>query len=149
MPHPRGGTALEHQIASLKDEGVDVVVSLLEEQEISWLELEKEKEICRKYHITYLNFPIVDRNTPDSFEDVYKFTRKLRSYYDVNKKIACHCYAGIGRSSLIAACLLILQGMPVKEIFAEISRARGFPVPDTPAQLEWAHEFAEKFGNGK
>ncbi len=147
MPKPNGGGLLENEIISLKNAGVDVLVSMLEDHEIERFELELEKEICRKNHITYLNFPILDRNLPDSFEDVYKFVQKLSKYYEVNKKIAFHCFAGIGRSSLIACCLLVLQGMEVDDIFLQISRARGFSVPDTQDQLEWAYTFAEKFGD--
>lgn len=149
MPRPRGGELLEDEIISLKNSGVDVLVSMLEYHEISGLGLEQEEDFCKKYAITYLNFPIVDRNIPKSFEDVYKFVQKLSRYYEVNKKIACHCFAGIGRSSLIACCLLILTGMDVDETFQKISKARGFSVPDTQAQIDWAYKFAEKFGESR
>jgi protein-tyrosine phosphatase len=43
---------------------------------------------------------------------------------------------GIGRSALIAACLLKSQGIGVDEAFAMIARARGFSVPDTEEQRE-------------
>ena len=119
---------------------------MLEDHEIERFELELEKDICRKNHITYLNFPILDRNLPESFEDVHKFVQKLSKYSEVNKKIAFHCFAGIGRSSLIACCLMILQGVDVDDAFSQISDARGFPVPNTPTQIEWAYSFAEKFG---
>ncbi len=145
MPRPRGFEMLEYEIKSLKDSGVDVIVSMLEDHEISRLGLENEKFYCRQNLITYLNFPIVDRNLPESFEDVYKFVKKLSAYYEVNKKIAVHCFAGIGRSSLIVCCLLVLKGMDVDEAFTKISNARGFPVPDTQEQIEWAYNFAEKF----
>lgn len=147
MPKPNGGVMLEGEILSLKNAGVDVLVSMLEDHEIERFELELEKEICRKNHITYLNFPILDRNLPESFDDVYKFVQKLSKYAEANKKIAFHCFAGIGRSSLIACCLMILQGTTVDDAFSQISKARSFPVPDTQAQLEWAYAFAEKFEN--
>ena len=147
MPKPNGGQFLEDEIFSLKEQGVDVLVSMLEDHEIERFELEQEKVFCSKNLITYLNFPILDRNLPESFEDVHKFVKKLSRYSEVNKKIAFHCFAGIGRSSLIACCLMVLQGMDVDEAFSQISDARGFPVPDTQAQLEWVYTFAEKFGN--
>ncbi len=147
MPKPDGGIFLENQIISLKDEGVDVLVSMLEDHEITRFELEKEELYCKQNAITYLNFPILDRNIPESFEDVHKFVQKLSKYYEVNKRIACHCFAGIGRSSLIACCLLVLDGMDVDDAFTKISEARGFPVPDTQQQIEWAYTFAEKFGD--
>lgn len=145
MPRPNGGRMLENEIVSLKEAGVDVIVSMLEKKEISSLGLENEKFYCKKNLITYLNFPITDHGLPESFEDVYKFVRKLSAYYEVNKKIAFHCFAGIGRSSLIACCLLVLKGMSVDEAFLQISNARGYRVPDTQEQLDWAYQFAEKY----
>ena len=94
-----------------------------------------------------MNFPIQDHSVPESFEDVHKFVRKVSAYYDVNRKIAFHCYAGIGRSSLIACCLLVLQGVSVDDAFSQISDARGYNVPDTQEQLEWAYQFEEMFGD--
>lgn len=147
MPKPFGGAKLEDEIVSFKNAGVDVLVSILEDHEIERFELQREKELCHKHQITYLNFPILDRNLPESFEDVHKFVLRLSAYSEVNKKIAFHCFAGIGRSSLIACCLLVLQEVSVDDAFLKISKARGFPVPDTQAQLEWAYTFAEKFGD--
>ena len=92
MPKPDGGKSLAGEIASLKEQGVDVLVSMLEDHEIERFELEQEKEICRKNHITYLNFPILDRNLPESFEDVHKFVQNLSKYAEVNKKIAFYWY---------------------------------------------------------
>lgn len=146
MPCPNGGELLEGEIVSLKNAGVDVLVSMLEQHEIVRFGVEKEEELCKENEIIYLNFPILDRNTPRSFEDVFEFVQQLKPFYANDKKIAIHCWAGIGRSSLIACCLLVLQGMDVDEAFSKISQARGFSVPDTVEQIYWAYEFAEKFG---
>ncbi|MEZ5426765.1 MAG: dual specificity protein phosphatase family protein [Pyrinomonadaceae bacterium] len=147
MPHPRGDDWLEDEIISLKNSGVDVLVSMLEGHEVFRLRLEKEEFFCRENDIVFLNFPVVDRNIPNSFDEVFQFVRKLFNYSREEKKIAIHCFAGIGRSSLIACCLLVLQGMNVDDAFLKISQARGFSVPDTREQIEWAYAFAEKFGN--
>lgn len=146
MPHPLGGDKLEGEIRSLKQAGVDIIVSMLEDHEISRLGLEKEVAICIENEIIYANFPILDRTTPRSFEDVHQFVKELLEQIRQNKKIAIHCFAGIGRSSLIACCLLVLQGADVDDAFGAISKARGYPVPDTIDQLNWAYTFAEKYG---
>lgn len=146
MPRPNGGRRLADEIALLKEAGVNVLVSMLEEKEAASLGLEDEKIYCKRNLIKYLNFPVTDHGLPESFEEVYKFVQKLSAYYEANNKIAVHCFAGIGRSSLIACCLLVLKGLSVDEAFQKISEARGYPVPDTREQLEWAYEFAEKFG---
>ena len=54
-----------------------------------------------------------------------------------------HCRAGIGRSGMIAASILLQEGLSAREAFARISAARGLTIPDTPGQLEWVEEHRE------
>ena len=44
---------------------------------------------------------------------------------------------------MVAACVLLRAGMNVDDAFAEIERARGLAVPDTPQQREWVVTFAQ------
>jgi protein-tyrosine phosphatase len=57
------------------------------------------------------------------------------------RSIAIHCRAGIGRSSMIAACALILCGIDAAEALALIKAARGVSVPDTDEQRDWVIAF--------
>lgn len=144
MPRPRGNDWLEDEIISYKNYAVDVVVSLLEADEISELEIEKEQFYCEANGVIFLNFPIGDRQIPKSFEEVYNFAKKLTDFIDEGKKIAIHCRQGIGRASLMAACVLILRGFSVEQSFKIIIEKRGCEVPDTKEQLDWVSTFAEK-----
>jgi protein-tyrosine phosphatase len=119
---------------------------MLEPSEARALKLENEELICVANQMVFLNFPVVDRSVPESLDEVFEFVRRLVGFNRLNKRVAIHCFAGIGRSSLIACCLLVLQGIDVDDAFLTISRARGFPVPDTAEQINWAYSFAEKFG---
>lgn len=144
MPRPRGNDWLEDEIISYKNYGVDVVVSLLETSEIDELEIEREEFWCQDKEILFLNFPIVDRQTPKSFEAASAFVKKLQQLIEEGKKIAIHCRQGIGRSSLIASSILVLQGFSVEEAFKKIREARGCQVPDTREQIDWVKNFAQK-----
>lgn len=64
MPRPRGGDWLEDEIRSLRTMGVDTVVSLLECEEVQELDIEGEKAFCEAIGISFLSFPIPDRNIP-------------------------------------------------------------------------------------
>jgi protein-tyrosine phosphatase len=59
----------------------------------------------------------------------------------LGKNLVIHCRAGIGRSSLIAAGVLITLGSDASVALAEIGRARGLRVPDTAEQDEWIKTF--------
>jgi protein-tyrosine phosphatase len=141
MPRPRGGDWLEDEIISLGESNVDAVVSLLEPDEISELELEQEEIFCQKHGIAFLSFPIPDRNIPSSIMATQKFVQQLMNFLSERKTFVIHCRQGIGRSSMIAACVLVKNGLSVGDAFEKIARARGCPVPDTQEQCDWVGRF--------
>jgi protein-tyrosine phosphatase len=57
--------------------------------------------------------------------------------------VVVHCRQGVGRSALIAACVLVLSGVSVNKAFELIENARGCSVPDTEEQRKWVVQFAE------
>ena len=69
MPRPRGGDWLEDEIRSLNELGVDVVVSLLENHETRELDIEQEQACCEAIGISFLSFPIRDRDVPQSIPE--------------------------------------------------------------------------------
>jgi protein-tyrosine phosphatase len=144
MPRPRGGDWLEDEVRSLRDSGVDIVVSLLEESEINELDLRGEPTCCAECGITYLNYPIVDRGVPKSEVDALSFCRGLVALLVEGKNIVIHCRQGVGRSSVIAATVKILRGDSSETIFEEIGAARGCSVPDTQEQRDWLMNLVTK-----
>ncbi|MBC9879300.1 tyrosine protein phosphatase [Bradyrhizobium sp. INPA01-394B] len=106
-----------------KNSGVDVVVSLLEQEEVSELGLKREAELCRSRGIDFISFPIPDRGLPESRREASKIAQSLAAGLRDGRSAAIHCRAGIGRSSVIAACVLICSGIEAEEALALI-RAR-------------------------
>jgi hypothetical protein len=43
---------------------------------------------------------------------------------------------------VIAACVLHALGHKHDTLFSILSRTRGLPVPDTPAQVDWVRHYA-------
>jgi protein-tyrosine phosphatase len=141
MPRPRSGDWLEDEVRSLKSEGVDVLVSLLTTGEVLYMDLEHEPESCRACAIEYISFPIQDRQTPESKRATLDLVQRLAELVKEGKGVAIHCFAGIGRSSLIAACVLASLGIDPEEAFRLMKKSRGCDVPDTPEQREWVYSF--------
>jgi protein-tyrosine phosphatase len=131
----------------LKAEGVGVIVSALEPDESAELELSREADACRRGGIEFISFPIADRSVPDSVEGFCRFLNAVEKRLRCHKAVVVHCRAGIGRSSIIAASLLLRYGFGVADAFELLKRARGFPVPDTPEQREWVERFAGRTEN--
>jgi protein-tyrosine phosphatase len=143
MPRPRGGDWLEDEIRSLKAQDVDVLVSLLTPDEIAELDLTKEGDICESNGIEFVSFPIIDRDVPAMDRVLKALIHSLRDRLTNAKAIVIHCRGGIGRSGIMAACLMVSPNNPVELVMLLISHSRGCTVPDTNEQLEWVHRFAK------
>lgn len=82
-----------------------------------------------------------DRGIPTSQKATANLVRKLEAALEAGKSVAVHCRQGVGRSSLIAALLLVSAGIDPKVALAQIRQARGCAVPDTLEQRDWIKSF--------
>ncbi len=133
---------MNEEIRGLHQAGIQTVVSLLEPQEVRELELTEQAAACRDEHIEFRSFPIPDRGTPQSLQQAAVLFNDLNAQLLQGRAIAVHCRAGIGRTGLVAGCLLHLLGVPFKEVFHMLSRSRGVSMPDTAQQADWVERFA-------
>jgi protein-tyrosine phosphatase len=140
MARPRADDWLEVDVTEWKTSGVDLVVSLLERDEVSELGLQREAELCRACGIEFISFPISDRGVPE-IRQASDIARSIADGIASSRSIAVHCRAGIGRSSIIAACAMIWSGIEASEALALIRATRGVIVPDTEEQHEWVMTF--------
>jgi protein-tyrosine phosphatase len=141
MPRPRGGDWLEDEISSLKQSGVDALISLLENHENHELDLEREEACCENAGILFLSYPIRDRCIPSSGPKTRQLAQVILDLLRAGKNVAIHCRGGIGRSSVIAACVMMLSGMTSDEALLKVEDKRGCLIPDTTEQREWVKEF--------
>ncbi len=144
MARPRSGDWLENEINGWMTNGIGLVVSLLEPAEIAELALEDEPRLCAESALDFFSFPIPDRGVPDSYDRAAEFISSINSRLNNAITVAIHCRAGIGRSALFAACLLVSRGMDPAAAFSKISEARGLKVPDTEDQRRWVEAFARR-----
>jgi protein-tyrosine phosphatase len=137
MPRPRAGDWLEDEVASWRRSGLEVVVSLLEDEEIAELGLDQEAELCGRAGIQFLRFPIPDRGVPASPGPVTALVRMVVAELQAGHGVGIHCRIGVGRSALVACCVMAALGVPLEVAWASLHRARGLSVPDTEAQRGW------------
>ncbi|HYG75296.1 MAG TPA: dual specificity protein phosphatase family protein [Planctomycetota bacterium] len=142
-PRPLGGLYLPDQICRLRQGGVNVIVSLLEADEALRFELQNEAAVCALNQMQFLSFPVRDHAVPESLQKTAEFARKVNALLNAERSVLIHCFAGIGRSALLAACILLLRGMNVVDACEAISEARGLTVPETEEQLQWICKFKE------
>lgn len=144
MPRPRSGEWLGSEIEGFARAGLNVVVSLLVRAEEHELGLVDEGRLCRSHGLDFLSLPIEDRSVPSSVHQFGVVVRHLTVNLRNGSGVGIHGRMGIGRASLVAACVMIEMGMPAAEVFAHLSRARGMTVPDTEEQIEWVMEWARQ-----
>lgn len=142
MARPRGGDWLDDEINNLRNNAVDLLVSLLERSEIHGLDLSLEEKLCLSKGIAFVNFPIPDRGIPEQRNAVDELIREITTKLDGGLSVVIHCRMGIGRSAIVAAAVLLNYDLRANDIVDTISRIRGLNVPDTDEQLNWLKDRA-------
>ncbi len=132
-PQPEG---LERAILHWKEEGVDIVVSLMERAEVPGL-VEAEGELCDEIGLEFLWYPIRDGSIPVSASTFHGLISKLGDAIAMGKSVAIHCRAGIGRSALVAAGVLNYLHIDTDAALNMVAEARKLEVPQTEEQRQW------------
>ena len=146
---PRGGEWLADEMAAWHQSSINTVVSLLEPSEERSLQLDRESQEARVQGMTYLSFPIPDREVPKSEASGGKLIEVVDAELTRGNNAVIHCRQGVGRSGLIAACLLMSKGRSSGAALAELSQTPGVTVPETQEQREWVERFASTLANLK
>jgi protein-tyrosine phosphatase len=143
MAKPVAGEWIEDEFSGLAKSDLRQVVSLLEDHEAFEVGLNDEARLCEQYGLKFVSYPIVDRGLPATVAGFAEFTKRL--YHEVagGLNTVIHCRAGIGRTGLVAAGVLLHAAFDVDEAFKHISDRRGVEVPDTDEQRHWLSENAK------
>ncbi len=140
MARPRAKDWAAEEFTGFAEAGIRRILSLLELHEEYVLGLEEESQLCADANIVFDSFPIPDRGIPSNAYNLSEKSRKIYLDCAGGDSTAIHCRAGIGRSSLVAAAVLLHVGLSVDQAFSRIQEARGLEVPDTPEQAQWLRD---------
>ncbi|WP_461123706.1 methyltransferase domain-containing protein [Saccharothrix stipae] len=134
MGHPH---SLQH-LADLAAAGVEVVVCALTDTELAELDLADEADAARDAGLAFHRVPIPDFGVPAAALQLEPVLQDLRA----GRHVLVHCWAGIGRSSLVAGALLVMDGASPEAAWQAIAEARGRDVPENDRQRAWLTTFA-------
>jgi protein-tyrosine phosphatase len=137
VARPRGGDWLCDEIRGLSFAGVDVLVSMLTDEEAQELGLANEPKECGVASIEFFNVPLRDRSVPANAMVFLRSVDALATAMKSGKFVAVHCRASIGRASVMAVSILARLGWNIEDAFEAVQSARGCVVPDTPEQRQW------------
>src|SRR5271169_4874427 len=139
---PRGGYWLEDDLVRGERESVDTLLTLLTREEKKNLHLRQEAGEAKRLGMGYASFPIPDRQIPTSEAKWAEILENITRTLSQGKNVVVHCRQGIGRSGLVAACLLVRRGMSPGAAVELASAARGVSIPETSEQRDWIDHYA-------
>jgi|SRR5208282_82614 len=146
---PRGGDWLEDEMASWRRAGIDTVLSLLTPEEEQDLGLKREAQEAKAKGMQFASLPIPDRLVPASESEVAAALDRIDADLSAGKNVVIHCRQGVGRTGLIAACLLVNRGVSPGSAVDALTAARGVHVPETHDQRQWIDHYAAVLAHPK
>jgi len=138
---PRGDDWLEDEMRRLRANGIETVISMLEQEEAEFLGLANEQLAAQRAALRFLNCPIPDRQVPADIQGFRNFVTGIAHRLNDGEHIGVHCRGCIGRATILSACVLIHLGWRPEDALTAIEKARGTLVPDTPEQAAWIMSF--------
>ena len=113
---------LTADIQELVDWGANGVVCLLEPHELVMNKLEDLPERVKSNGMWWRQLPIIDMDIPNQeFEDNWAEEGELiRHALRIGERVVFHCYAGLGRTGMMAARILVEMGMHPEDAIKRI-----------------------------
>jgi len=135
MPRPGLFQPIEKDLASLRQMGVDVLVTLTDEWQPPVDKIEAEGIKSR-----YVAIPDMH---PPSFEQAVATCAAVAGDLAEGRRVVYHCRGGKGRAGTLLACQLIWHGETGEEAIAHVKRRNRYWV-ESDSQMEFLHEFARR-----
>jgi protein-tyrosine phosphatase len=136
---PGSVTHIDEDVAEIVALNCACVLTLSPQEELIRHGADRLSSLLVDEGIEWLHFPIDDYAVPLPSQDQAwsQLSKRLHHHLNNNLTILIHCYAGIGRSGMIALRLLVEQGVNPDEALNQIRNVRPGAV-EQPAQYEWA-----------
>ncbi|KAM4830657.1 cyclin-dependent kinase inhibitor 3 isoform X4 [Urocitellus parryii] len=129
----------------LKSYGIQDIFVFCTRGELSKYRVPNLLDLYQQYGITTHHHPIPDGGTPD-IASCCDIMEELAICLKNNRKTLIHCYGGLGRSCLVAACLLLYLSDTVspQQAIDSLRDVRGSGAIQTIKQYNYLHDFRDK-----
>lgn len=128
--------SLDKDLKKIKNQGYDIIVSLIEGQEFEDLQVnELQNGAVDNFEMKWIWAPIVDGDVPikpEAFIGLNSVIDLLESEHS----IFVHCKGGLGRAGTIAAWLLTHNGRTAEDAITEIRKVRKGAIENSK-QYDW------------
>jgi protein-tyrosine phosphatase len=136
VTRPLGGDRLAAELRRLRSDGIDVLVSCLTRDEEAESGLLDEETLAVAAGMGFVRTTIDDHSIPVD-GSIDPALDELNAALQAGRRVAVHCWMGLGRSPTVVSALLIADGKAADEAIGLVSLARGTTVPETEAQRAW------------
>jgi protein-tyrosine phosphatase len=136
-------------MAAWREAGISTVLSLLTPEEEQELDLKREAQDVKARGMKFVSLPIPDREVPNSESELSAALERIDGDLSAGKNVVVHCRQGVGRTGLVAACLLVARGLTSGSAIKTLSAARGVAVPETVEQRRWIDHYAAVLASAK
>ncbi|MCG9598609.1 cyclin-dependent kinase inhibitor 3 family protein [Vibrio sp. Isolate25] len=139
------GVDLEASLVQLKEQGVEAIVTALDNTELENKGVAQLGEATEKLGMQWFQIEIEDDCAPgDDFAVKWQqASSALHQVVDNGGKVAMHCMGGSGRTGLLAAHLLLEKQWSLSDIVKEVQALR--PGAFTkPVQVDYINAVATK-----
>jgi len=115
---------LESVWTQVRNEGVHAIVCLAERDELH----EKSSEYAHALAADTVPCPVIvfevpDRGAPEDREEFWALANDIANRLQSGEAILIHCAGGVGRTALLAVCVLLALGEAVSNARSAVSQA--------------------------
>jgi protein-tyrosine phosphatase len=135
--------SLDLDMAAMKRAGVTRLVCLLEDSEFALLGLDDYPEVAAAAGLPFLRLPIPLHAIPGDGTDggptraeLVRLVGSVAESLSEGEHIVVHCRGGLGRTGLVAGCVLRTLGYDSRHALEVLAATRGDGCPETDAQRE-------------
>jgi len=135
--------SLADDVASLVAAGTTRFVTFVTDDELAWAGVPELVGAMQAAGIDARAFPIPDQKTP-THDEARPLVDSLRDSLEAGGAVVLACMGGLGRSGMIAACVLRSLGLDAEAAIGAVRVARGPRAIETTIQEQFVRDFPSR-----